>query len=94
MQTSGNLGEKPNKVNRTNISEHLIEYQLKMIGKTIDEVKEDEEWYFNNTMTEEQHEEFKRYAIPLLKKIFKFNKTKAESTFSWFNLQFGLKIKS
>jgi uroporphyrinogen-III decarboxylase len=81
-------------INRTNITEHLIEYQLKMVGKTIDEIKEDELWYSNNTMTEEQHEEFKRYAIPLLKKIFKFNKSKAESTFGWFDLQFGLKIKS
>ncbi len=80
------------KVNRTNITDHLIEYQLKMVGKTIDEIKEDELWYSNNTMTEEQHEEFKRYAIPLLKKIFKFNKSKAESTFGWFDLQFGLKI--
>jgi uroporphyrinogen-III decarboxylase len=80
------------KVNRTNITDHLIEYQLKMVGKTVDDIKEDEKWYFNNTMTEEQHEEFKRYAIPLLKKIFKFNKSKAESTFGWFDLQFGLKI--
>jgi hypothetical protein len=81
------------KVNRTNISEHLVEYQLNMIGKTMLDVKDDEMWYFNNTMTQEQHEEFKRYAIPLLKKIFKFNKAKAESTFGWFDLQFGLRIK-
>lgn len=82
------------KVNRMNISEHLVDYQLKMIGKTIEDVKNDEQWYYNNTMTEEQHEEFKRYAIPLLKKIFKFNKAKAEQTFQWFDLQFGLRIKS
>jgi hypothetical protein len=81
------------KINRTNISDHLIEYQLKMIGKTVADVSNDEMWYFNNTMTQEQHEEFKRYAIPLLKKIFKFNKGKAESTFGWFDLQFGLRIK-
>jgi uroporphyrinogen-III decarboxylase len=81
-------------INRTNITEHLIEYQLKMVGKTIDEIKDDELWYSNNTMTDEQHEEFKRYAIPLLKKIFKFNKGKAEQTFSWFDLQFGLKINN
>jgi hypothetical protein len=82
------------KVNRMNISEHLVDYQLKMIGKTIEDVKNDEQWYYNNTMTEEQHEEFKRYAIHLLKKIFKFNKAKAEQTFQWFDLQFGLRIKS
>jgi hypothetical protein len=81
------------KVNRTNISEHLVQYQLKMIGKTMLDVEGDEEWYINNTMTQEQHEEFKAYAIPLLKKIFKFNKTRAEGTFGWFNLQFGLRIK-
>ena len=80
------------RINRTNITEHLIEYQLKMVGKTIDEIKKDELWYSNNTITEEQYEKFKSYAIPLLKKIFKFNKSKAESTFGWFSLQFGLKI--
>ena len=82
------------KINRTNITDHLIEYQLKMIGKTVEDVKSDEKWYYNNTFTQEQHDEFKAYAIPLLKKIFKFNKAKAESTFSWFDLQFGLRIKS
>jgi hypothetical protein len=81
------------KIDRTNITEHLIEYQLEMIGKTISEVKDDEFWYSNNTMTSEQVEEFKKYAIPLLKKIFKFNKSKAESTFSWFNLAYGLRVK-
>lgn len=82
------------KINRTNISDHLVQYQLKMIGKTVFDVMGDEKWYHNNTMTSEQHEEFKAYAIPLLKKIFKFNKTRAEQTFSWFDLQFGLRIKN
>lgn len=82
------------KINRTNISDHLVEYQLQMVGKTIADVTGDEQWYYNNTFTPEQFEEFKAYAIPLLKKIFKFNKSKAESTFEWFNLQFGLRIKT
>lgn len=86
--------EKKKTINRQNISDHLVEYQLKMVGKTIDEVTNDEYWFTNNTMTQEQHEEFKTYAIPLLKKVFKFNKSKAEQTFSWFDLQFGLKIKN
>ena len=86
--------EKRKTINRQNITDHLIEYQLKMIGKTIDEITTDEYWFTNNTMTPEQHEEFKAYAIPLLKKIFKFNKARAEGTFGWYNLQFGLRIKS
>ena len=82
------------KVNRANITRHLIEYQLDMVGKRMVDTLDDDMWYFNWTMTPEQHEEFKRYAIPLLKKIFKFNKAKAESTFGWFDMQFGLRIKS
>lgn len=84
--------EKRKTINRQNITDHLIEYQLKMIGKTIDEITTDEYWFTNNTMTPEQHEEFKAYAIPLLKKVFKFNKAKAEQTFSWFDLSYGLRI--
>ncbi len=82
------------KVNRDNITKHLVEYQLGMVGKTMLDTLDDDKWYFNITMTQEQHEEFKRYAIPLLKKIFKFNKTKADATFNWFNLAYGLRIKN
>jgi hypothetical protein len=82
------------KVNRANITRHLIEYQLDMVGKRLVDTLDDDMWYFNWTMTQEQHEEFKRYAIPLLKKIFKFNKGRAEQTFDWFDMQFGLRIKN
>jgi len=92
MQTLENHGGKQNKINRNNITNHLIEYQLKIIGKTIKDVRNDEYWYVNNTMTQEQHDSFKKYAIPLLQKIFKFNKTKAIQTFGWFDLTYGLRI--
>lgn len=82
------------KINRTNISKHLVEYQLNMVNKTLEDTLSDDMWYFNWTMTPEEHATFKAYAIPLLKKTFKFNKAKAESTFQWFDLQFGLRIKS
>jgi hypothetical protein len=82
------------KVNRENISNHLIEYQLQMIGKSMSDILDDDKWYYNNTITSEQFEKFKAYAIPLLKKVFKFNKSKAERTFDWFNLSFGLRIEN
>lgn len=82
------------KVNRENITRHLIEYQLEMVGKSMLDTLDDDMWYFNITMTAEQHKQFRGYAIPLLKKIFKFNKGRAEQTFDWFNLQFGLRIKN
>ena len=80
------------KINRTTITNHLIEYQLEMIGINVQDALKDPEWYNNWTMTSEQHDKFKAYAIPLLKKVFKFNTTKANSTFGWFDLQFGLRI--
>jgi hypothetical protein len=80
------------KVTRENVAEHMLKYQLNMVGKTWDDALKDENWYTNFTMTPEQHEEFKAYCIPLLKKVFKCNKKKAESTFAWFDLEFGLRV--
>ena len=81
------------KINRENIAEHLIDYQLGMIDKSMQEAYMTKEWYSKWTMTTDQHEVFKAYALPLIKKVFKCNKSKAENTFDWFDLQFGLRIK-
>ena len=78
-------------VNRMNISDHLIEYQLNLVGI---EKLSDVENYNKLTITENQHKLFRSYAIPLLKKIFKFNKSKSENTFDWFLLQYGLNVKN
>jgi len=51
------------------------------------------DWFHEWTFTTAQYEEFRAYAIPLLKKIFKCNTNKAKATFDWFNLQYGLRIK-
>jgi hypothetical protein len=45
-------------------------------------------------MTQEQHDQLKAYALPLIKKVFKCNKSRAETTFQWWDLQFGLRIKN
>ena len=80
------------KITRLNIADHLVEYQLNMIGRTTADAKKDELWFHNWTFTSKQYELFKSYAIPLIKKIFKCNTAKAQQTFDWFNLQFGLRI--
>ena len=81
------------KINRLNIAQHLLEYQLEMVGRTMEEARKDDMWYFNWTMTQAKHNEFKVYAIPLIKKVLRCNKTKAENIFSFFDLEFGLRIK-
>lgn len=81
------------KINRSTITRHLIEYQLDIVGKRLVDTLDDDKWYFNWTMTREQSIEFRKYSIKALKKVFKFNTTKANTTFEWFNLQYGLRIK-
>jgi hypothetical protein len=63
-----------------------------MIDKSMQEAHMTKEWYDKWTMTTEQHDIFKVYALPLIKKVFKCNKSRAESTFQWFDLQFGLRV--
>ena len=59
------------KINRENIGDHLVDYQLSMVGKSMQEAYMTKEWYSKWTMTTEQHELFKAYAVPLMKKVFK-----------------------
>ena len=82
------------KIDRTNISNHLLEYQLNMVGKKMIDLLDDDEWYFNWTLTSQQKEEFRKYALPLLQKVFKFNRNKAKQVFEWFYTQFGLRISN
>lgn len=80
------------KITRENISEHLVRYQLEMVGKTWEDAQTDQWWFSNITMTQDQFDEFMKYALPLVKKVFRCNKAKAQRTMDWFNLQFGLRI--
>lgn len=82
------------KITRENIGNHLLDYQLTMIGKSRIDIIDDDRWFFNFTLTTDQYKEFEAYAIPLLKKIFKCNKNKAEAIFTWFNTNFGFRIKN
>lgn len=80
------------KINRLNIADELIKNQFNMIGKTFQDAVHNPEWIHEWSMTQAQYDEFKTNAVALIKKVFKCNKTKAEQNFSWFSLQFGLKI--
>ena len=72
---------------------HLIEYELQLVGHTLLDVERDDKWFFNFTITREQLEKFKDYAIPLLQKVFHCNRRKALDTFDWYWRTFGLRIK-
>jgi len=81
------------KITRNNIAEHLMDMQLRIIGKDRISILDDDRFLFNNTMTQEQLLEFKKYAIPLLQKVFHFRREKAELVFQSFRDLFGVRIK-
>jgi hypothetical protein len=80
-------------ITRDTITDRLISFELSLIGKSMSEITTDQLWYLHNSLTSIQYSLLKGYAIPLLRKIFKFNKAKANSTFDWFYTVYGLKIK-
>ena len=81
------------KITRSSIGEHLFDYQLQMVGKTRMNIIDDDRWRFNITMTREQREQFKKYAVPLLMKTFRINRTKAVYNYEWFIQMFGVRLK-
>lgn len=79
------------RVNRKNIAEHLFEYQLSLIDKTVKDALKTPDWRETWILNTEQYEKLKMYSILLIKKVFKCNKSKAEKTFDWFLINFGIK---
>ena len=80
------------KVTRRNIVDHLINKELAYVGKTMDDIKDDPEWYRNNTMTKEQYEEWKEYSKKLMKKVLKYKKHFIDREFAMLDLMYGLKV--
>ena len=82
------------KITRSNIGEHLLDYQLEMIGKTRVDIIDAYNWRSDFTMTSMQFVEFRDYSIHLLQRVFKFNRMKAISTFEFFWTMFGVRVKN
>ena len=85
------LTEIPNPtIDRSNVSEHLLEFQFNLIGKTMANTVENHNWKIEWKLTKKQKEIFKSYALALLKKVFRFNSIKADATYDFFNQNFGI----
>ena len=78
------------KINRSNVSEHLFEFQLNLIGKTIADIAKEDDWKHSWKLTENEKKIFKSYAFAILKKVYRFNTIKAKETYSFFENEFGL----
>ena len=80
------------KATRVNMIEHLIECQIGLIDKTIEDTVENENWINDWTMSQRQKDDFEKYSIPIIKKVFRCNTFKATKTYDWFIENFGLNI--
>lgn len=77
------------------ILKHLINkmFEYAHIPQTYDDIKDrKDEWYQEYTMTQEQSNAFKDYAIRYLKRELKTSYYKADTEYQWFDLMYGLKI--
>lgn len=79
-------------INRTNVSEHLLEFQFNILGKTMADTINEKEWKKEWKLTYKQKALFKSYATGILKKVFRFNTSKARETYEFFDKEFGLSI--
>lgn len=77
---------------REEINRKLVSMQMEMIGLTYQDAMDTPEFWRVYTLTTEQTEAWRKLALPLIKKTFKCNKTNAETTMSWFELNLGLRI--
>ena len=74
---------------------HLINkmFEYAHIPQTYDDIiHRKDEWYQEHTMTKEQSNAFKDYAVRYLKKELKSSYYKADTEYQWFDLMWGLKI--
>lgn len=77
---------------REEINRKLVAMQMEMIGKTYEDAMETPEFWRVYTLTTAQTEEWRKKALPLIKKTFKINTTKARSIMDFFELTLGLRI--
>jgi len=77
------------------IVRHLIDkmFEYAQLPQRYDDIKDrKDEWYREYTMTQEQSDSFKDYAIRYLKRELKSSYYKADTEYQWFDLMWGLKI--
>lgn len=76
---------------REEINRKLVSMQMEMIGLTYDDAVSTPEFWKVYSLTTAQTLEWRKAALPLIKKTFKCNKRRAELTMAMFELNLGLR---
>ena len=77
---------------REAINRKLVAMQMEMIGLTYEDAMNTPEFWKIFTLTTQQRETWYKQALPLVKKTFKINATKAKSIIDFFELTLGLRV--
>lgn len=70
----------------------LLKLELSMVGRTVEEAKNNDTWYHDFTFTKEQYEQFKKKAMDILINTYKMKLKVAKSKLAVFDLQYGLRV--
>lgn len=71
----------------------IINRMLSHTGKTVDTVRNDPQWFSNNTMTQTQADEFKTWCIGYVRTELKWPVKRASDWFRWFWMDQGLRVE-
>jgi hypothetical protein len=77
---------------RDELPAKLVALQMEIIGLTYEDAMNTPEFWRVYTMNEQQHAMFRKSAMFLIQKTLRCNRKRAESTFAFFDLQFGLQV--
>jgi len=76
---------------REEINRKLVSMQMELIGLTYEDAVNTPEFWRIYSLTTAQTLEWRKLALPLIKKTFKCNKRRAELTMGMFELNLGLR---
>lgn len=91
--------------NHEDLYTELLKEQLRRVGTTIERIKVDyphdgskkpggDKWFSDITWSsEEEYESFKKWAIIIISKRRKCSKKRAEKSFSWWDVDVGLRVQ-
>ena len=78
---------------KEDVFETLVTKLLEFHKLTREKLVGDQDWFHRYTWTSTEQEEFRTWAVELLRKKKRFTKEKANKEMSWFLLAYGYRIK-
>ena len=89
----GEVMRREEKIKQFNISAINMQFEIAEHNKTYEDALLEEKFFDKYTITEEQEKQFKDWYIKTVRKLFRCTKKLAEHEYSWWHLNYGLKLE-